>query len=160
MLGLSSWEHPRLDIINRFQSSIAFFSVLIAHVNVFNSLPDLDEKGTDILQAYVLSLSKKTSDALQGYLDSASEILDCFNSLEEDEKGKRPYLLQAVTALTDLHNEMINGKEFNGKLQIGISELKEWIPHLQSAMAQAELVRLLWVADVLETSHHVYDGAL
>ena len=113
-------------------------------------MPDLDEKGTDILQAYVLSLSQKMSDALQGYLDSASEILDYFNRLEDDDKAKRPYLLQAVTALTDLHNEIINGKEFNGKLQIGISELKEWIPLLQSALSQAELVRLLWVEDVLD----------
>ena len=126
------------------------FSVTtITHVDVFNSLPDLDDKGKEILQAYVLSLSQKMSDSLQGYLDSASEIFDYFNSLEEDEKATRSYLLQAVTALTDLHAEIINGKEFNGKLQIGISELKEWIPHLQSAMAQAEIVRLLWVADVL-----------
>jgi hypothetical protein len=153
MLGLSSWEHPRLDIINRFQVSIAFFSILIAHVDVFNSLPDLDEKGTDILQAYILSLSRKTSDALQRYLDSVSEILDYFNSLEEDEKVKRPYLLQAVTTLVDLHHKIINGKEFNGKLQIGISELKEWIPHLQLALSQTELVRMLWVADVLDTTY-------
>ncbi len=151
ILGLSSWEHPRLDIINRFQSSIASFSVLIAHVDVFNSLPDLDDKGKDILQTYVLSLSQKMSDSLQGYLDSASEIFDYFNSLEEDERTRRPYLLQAVTALTDLHAEIINGKELNGKLQIGISELKEWIHHLQSAMVQAEMVRLRWVADVLRT---------
>lgn len=160
MLGLSSWEHPRLDIINKFQSSIAAFSVLIAHADVFNSLPDLDDKGTDILQAYVSSISQKMSDALQGYLDSASEILDYFNSIEEGERAKRPYLVQAVTALTDLHSEIINGKEFNGKLRIGVSELKEWVPHLQSAMVQAEMVRLLWVADFLETSDHVYDVAL
>ncbi len=157
MLGLSSWEHPRLDIINRFQSSIAFFSVLIAHVNVFNSLPNLDDKGTNLLQAYVLSLNKKISDALQGYLDSASEMLDYFNSREEVEKGKRPFLLQAVTTLRDLHYEIINGKELNGKLQIGLSELKEWVPHLQSVLGQTELVRLLWVADVLDASHQLYD---
>lgn len=76
MLHLSSWEHPRLDMANRFQSSMALFSILIAHLNDFNRLPELDEQGLDLLQTYVSSVQQKASDSLQGFFDSVAEMFD------------------------------------------------------------------------------------
>ncbi len=151
MLGLSSWEHPRLDMVNRFHSSMAFFSVFIAHLNDFNRLPELDEKGTNLLQTYVLSLSNKISEALQLFFDSVTEMLNYFNNLEKSEREKRPYLLEAIKMLKNVHDKVTNGKEFHGKIKIELSETKEWIPHLKSALGQVENVRLLWITDILET---------
>lgn len=152
-LGLSAWEHPRLDLVNRFHSAVAFFSFFIAHLNDFNRLPELDEKGTNLLQNYVLSLSNKVSETLQLFFDSLSEILNYFNNLERDEKERRPQLLEAMKMLIDIHHQITNGKEFQGKVEMGLSETKEWIPHLKEALGQAEVVRLLWIADILESFH-------
>lgn len=152
-LGLSSWEHPRLDLINRFHSATAFFSFFIGHLNDFNRLPDLDEQGTTLLQNYVLSLSNKVSETLQLFFNSVTEILNYFNNLERDEKERRPQLLEAMKMLIDIHHQITNGKEFQGKVEMGLSETKEWIPHLKEALGQAELVRLLWIADILESFH-------
>lgn len=152
-LGLSAWEHPRLDLVNRFHSAVAFFSFFIAHLNDFNRLPELDEKGTNLLQNYVLSLSNKVSETLQLFFDSLSEMLNYFNNLERDEKERRPQLLEAMKMLIDIHHQITNGKEFQGKVEMGLSETKEWIPHLKEALGHAELVRLLWIADILESFH-------
>ncbi len=152
-LGLSSWEHPRLDMVNRFHNSMAFFSAFIVHLNDFNRLPELDERGTNLLQNYILSLGNKISEALQLFFDSVTEMFNYFNNLESAEMERRPYLLEAITMLKDVHAQVTNGKEFHGKTEIRLLDTKEWIPHLKSALGQAENVRLLWITDILETFH-------
>ncbi len=153
MLGLSSWEHPRLDLVNRFHSATVFFSLFIAHLNDFNRLPELDEESTNLLQNYVLSLSSKVSEMLQLFFDSLTEMLNYFNTLEKDEQESRLYLLEAIKMLADIHNQITAGKEFQGEVKIGLTETKEWISQLKAALGKAEFVRLLWITDILETFH-------
>ncbi len=152
-LGLSSWEHPRLDLVNRFHSATASFSLFVAHLNDFNRLPELDEKGTNLLQDYILSLSSRLSEMLQLFFDSLTEMLNYFSNLEQGQKESRPHLLEAIKMLVEIHSQITAGKEFQGKVEMGLSETKDWIPELKAALGQAELVRMLWITDILETSY-------
>lgn len=150
-LRLSSWTHPRIDLINRFQASFATLSILLSHFNDFARLPDLNEKGNEILQNYVLSINPKISESLQSVFNSMTEMLCYFNGLTEDEKEGRTNLLNAMIVLKEFHSQITSGRTFDGSdIAMGYSETKEWLQQLPPFM-KIEFMRLVWIADVIET---------
>ncbi|MDO8444637.1 MAG: hypothetical protein Q7T53_00790 [Deltaproteobacteria bacterium] len=150
-LELSSWTHPRIDLINRFQASFAILSILLSHFNDFARLPELDEKGNEIIQNYVLSINPKISESLQSIFDSITEMLNYFNGLSDAEKEGRDELSGALLTLKEVHSQITFGKNFDGgNIAMGFSETKEWLHQLPPFM-KIEFMRLLWIADVIKT---------
>lgn len=150
-LKLSSWIHPRIDLINKFQTSFAKLCILLSHFNDFARLPELDEKEQEILQNYVLSINPEISESLQSVFDTTTEMLNYFNGLSDAEKEGRDKLFGAMLTLKEVHSQITLGMNFDGgNIAMGFSETKEWLQQLPPFM-KIEFMRLLWIADVIET---------
>lgn len=148
---LSSWTHPRINLINRFQASFAKLSILLSHFNDFARLPESDEKGNEIIQNYVLSINPKINESLQSICDIMLEMLNYFNGLSDGEKEGRDDLFNAIKVLTEVHSQITCGKNFDGSnIVMGFSETKDWLQQLPPFM-KIEFMRFLWISDVIET---------
>jgi hypothetical protein len=152
-LGLTVWEHPRLELANQFQVAVVTLSLLIAHLCDFNRLPEeVDEQGQGILQNYMRDQSSHISEAFQRVLDLTPEMANYFNNLSTEEQEQRLSLVAAVQMLVEMRENIMPNEDVDGELKMNLASMKEWMRRLETARVQAELVRLFWAADVLELS--------
>jgi hypothetical protein len=153
-LGLSAWMHPRLDIAQQFMGSVSGLSLLAAHLQDFERLPELDGQGRDILQPYIHECATQLSACFQAVLDTASELLSYYNQFLPQDLAKHPYLILAIQGFTELHEHIkpITDRRTDSKLELSMSlaEFTEWANRLESIQRLTFLIYLCWVSDILQ----------
>jgi hypothetical protein len=149
VLNLSVWEMPLLDLVKQFRQAVGELFRFVVHFNDFNRLPESELEDQDTLfQNYVTEQSGYISSVYQNVLDRMTDILNYFNVLTRKEQEQRLYLLQAMEVLVEMQESItpVNGdKEIN----VNMTELKDWMQHLQLVVEQTEVFYLYSVADVL-----------
>jgi len=148
-LNIATWEHPRLEVVNKLQGAIISLAYFIAHIVDFDRLPIIDEEGQELLQNYLMEKSPYVSEVLQQVIDKIHEIANYYNSLPVEDTEKRPALMEAMKMLIELQENVRTQADFQGAVRMDLNRIKEWIPRLKTAMAHAELFRLYWVSDIL-----------
>jgi len=149
LLSIETWKHPRLELANQFQGAIIALVYFMAHIVDFDRLPIMDEEGQELLQKYVTAQSAYISETLQKVLDKIYEIVAYYNSLPTEATENRSALMQAMKILIELQENVKPQADLQGAIRMDLNRIKEWMPRLEAAMAQAELFRLCWVTDTL-----------
>jgi len=151
--GLPAWESERLQMATTFQSALIELSLLVAHLCDLTRLPaQTDDLGQTLLQEYLTRQSQSINEAFQRALDQAAELLRYFESLTEEQRESRPPLIAAMRTLGDMTENLAPSPDFDGEQLITLSTLVDWMPRLETARLQAELVYLLWATDCLDRS--------
>ena len=153
-LSLSRWSHPRLIVGQKFMGVMMQFSLVASHIQDFERLPKLEELGDGLLQQYIRQVSTLLNEAFQAVLDVESEILSYFNDLTSIEKENRPYLVEAMQALIDLHDKILPTDDCNrdGMIEVSMTlkEIGEWANQLNVVQESALSMYLFWVSDIVE----------
>jgi hypothetical protein len=151
-LGLSTWDHPRLEPALKFLGGTTALSLYAAHIGDFLKMPEVDEEGIGQLQAYLEQTKSQLEEAFQTALDAGSVIADTFNQLSPDEQATRTHLLSAVQALVEMQGALLPTDSFDGQVSLTVTELGEWAERLKKAREYAALVYFYWVSDVLSNT--------
>ncbi len=129
-------------------------SLLASHVRDFERLPELDELGNELLQQYVQQTAIPLGEAFQSVLDVEFEIGSYLNALTPAEQESRPYLVAAMQALVELHEQLLPADDCssNGRIEVSMNleEVAEWANRLNAIQESAFSMYLFWVTDVLE----------
>lgn len=149
-LGLEIWKVPQFEFALRFLKSTAELSLLAAHIRDFETLPELDNLGLELLQSHIHSVSVKMADAFEASQKAAVDLISIFEKVSETGYDHRPNLMAAMQALNDGWNNVSPVSDFNGKVTLDLDELVEWAKRLENAREKAFMVYLFWVADVLD----------
>jgi len=139
-----------MEIATQLQSAVAELLFQVAHICDLERLPDvIDEQDRIIIQDYVKDLSADISETFQRVLDMMTEMANYFNDLPEEEKERRPSLLEAMQVLVEMHANVMPCESYDGELKLSLANMQGWGQRLETAIAQAEMIRLYWAADVL-----------
>lgn len=149
-LGLCQWEHPELDLVNKFQGTVASLPFLIDHICDFTRLPELGEQGRGVLKSCLEPQSEIISKAFQQILDQMRQLAGQSNKLPTEQQLQRQSLLAAVQTFATMRDNVLPCTDFDGALYLDLASAKEWLRRLEVASVEAEEVRLHWATDVLD----------
>ena len=154
LLKLSTWNHPRLKVVQKFMALVSQLSILTSHIKDFERSPEIDKKGRAIFQDYIKQISLLLGESLQVVLDVEVEIGNYFNNLSSLEQSKRPYLIKAMEMLLEIHQQILPKANCSKNEQIQVSinfeEIVMWANRLSKVQDSAFLMYLFWISDVLE----------
>lgn len=148
-LGLAQWETTEITAANQLSISVAGLMLLAGQMAEFARLPDRTEQGEAVLKAYFDEQAKTLSACVQGYLDATADLLARFQALTEAERLQRKYLVAAVEKAVEIHAIVWPWAD-EESISLTIDEMVGYAEKLMAIFQEAEAVRLLWVADVLE----------
>jgi hypothetical protein len=138
-LGLHLWELDGIKQANALSEAVSIAAMLAAR---------LAELQLDA-QASVFS------EVLQQALDAATALLDRFNALPVEEQQQREELRIAISSLIETHQRLLPSEQFEGEQLLRIDQMHAYAQRLEAARVEAEAIKLLWVADVLEHGDEV-----
>lgn len=148
-LGLPYWQAAEITAANRLSASLAGLMQLAGQMAEFATLPDRTEPGQAVLQAYLDEQAKPLSECVQSYMDTTVELLARFQALTEEEWVEREYLVEAIKKSVKIHKIVWPWSEGEG-IVLDLEEMVGYAQQLLGIFQEAELVRLLWIADVLD----------
>lgn len=153
-LALSTWNHPRLTIVQKLIGLIFQLSLLVSHIQDFERLPELDEQGHELLQQFIQQGTMLLSETFQAVLDVETEIVSYFNALSSLERTNRIHLIIALQILVKLSEQILPTDDCSrdGKIIVSMNlrQISEWASRLNSIKQQVNIMYLSWVSDVLE----------
>jgi light-regulated signal transduction histidine kinase (bacteriophytochrome) len=153
-LALKPWKHPRFAAAEELRDSMPHLVLLSAHVKDFERLPDSDDIGNELLQAYVNELNSLLCEAFQSTLDKMSGLLSYFTQLSDVQKSNRQHLILAIAALGRMHEQVLPQescvKDGNIELTMNFEDICKWSEQLDLAQSLVSAVYLYWVSDVIE----------
>lgn len=149
-LKIESWDLPQLTVASTLLQSTSVLFQVAAHIRDFRRLPDLDQEGLSLLQAYVSRLSRYGSEALQSVLDAEAEMVAVCNNLSEAERELRPALVESALEITRLHDSIVPTADFEDRVAMDLDGLVEWASRLEQAPLQALAASSAWMSDILD----------
>jgi hypothetical protein len=153
-LGLTYWQAAEITAANRLSASLAGLMQLAGQIAEFAPLPDRTEPGEAVLKAYLDEQAKPLSECVQSYMDTTVELLARFQALTETDRMQREYLVEAIKRSVEIHKIVWPWSEGEG-IVLALDEMVSYAQQLQGIFLEAELVRLLWIADVLTQMDHL-----
>lgn len=147
-LGLPYWQAAEITAANRLSTSLAGLMQLAGQIAEFATLPARTEPGQVVLKAYLDEQAKPLSECVQSYMDTTVELLARFQALTETDRVQREYLVEAIKKSVEIHKIVWPWTQEEG-IFLALEEMVNYAQQLQSIFQEAELVRLLWIADVL-----------
>lgn len=149
-LELRIWDDPGLEVAHRLLHSTVETSLIAAHIRDFREVPDVDEKGKELFHEYIESISGRISRVLQSACDAGAEMANSFNQMSEEDKERRPNLIEAMQAVIDMQEYLMPTPDTNGVVTISVEQIYEWADRLEAAREYAFLAYSAWVSEVLD----------
>ena len=112
-------------------------------------LAETDDLGGEILQGYINDKKDFLKQTFQEVVDRISEMFDYLNGLPRNELKRRPALVEAGRIMIEAFKNIKPYEDENGRFAVPLSDMDSWQKHLMTSLQQVELVRLYWIADVL-----------
>lgn len=115
----------------------------------FIDLPDddLEDAGFNQLQEYLNEKSDELGKIWQSVIDAGTKLLDSHNSLSHSERELRPHLVQGAQLFMEINSEIAHE---SGNIQINLSKTKDFTDKYKEIIQAGEVIRWLWITDVLE----------
>lgn len=149
-LGLTTWQHDDISSANDFSASIVTLQTILSLISNIKGMPDTTNAGTQKTQVFMEARSKELSEVLQLFIDSGQKLLDKFQSLPDDEKEARPYLIKAMILLSEIHAKTLPSENFNKQESLNLEAIEQYAQQLQEILPYVEQIRLFWIADTID----------
>lgn len=153
-LSLSPWQYPRLSTLAELRACMSELYLISAHIKDFDRLPELDDRGQELMQAYVNEITPTLNKAFQRVIDKTVEAMNYFTNLSSEQVDTRLSLCQSVQALKEMHEQLLPDAHEGGDelidVAMSLEELYSWADKLHMAQQLAFAAYLFWASDVLE----------
>jgi hypothetical protein len=150
MLGLSTWDLPRLNTaweLVRATQELVFY---IKHLSEFADLEDLDDTGKAVLQDYVNRLATKAGATFQNVFDYALDMYNYSNTIPDESKNNRKHLAGSIAIISDLIKLLNPSGEETVHMAMDVNGIKEASIRLTDAPGLAISAYWHWAADAIE----------
>jgi hypothetical protein len=154
--GISQWEDEEIVLAHQLSESVSALMLITTLIGQISEMPEPTIPGLEKLRAFMKSRSEELSKILQMFIDSGSALLDRFNSLPEEVIQSRPYLLNAVNLLSEVHSKVLPSDDFENSCALSMEEMVEYASRLGDTTLPVEEIRLYWIADILSVEIEVH----
>ena len=153
-LSLSPWQYPRLSTLAELRAYMSELYLISAHIKDFDRLPELDDRGQELIQAYVNEITPTLNKVFQRVLDKTLEAMDYFTNLSSEQVDARLSLCRSVQAMKEMYEQLLPDAHEGGDelidVAMSLEELYSWADKLYMAQQLAFAAYLFWASDVLE----------
>ena len=151
--SLEHWEPALLNEPIMFLQNAATLQIRLRHLVQIGNLPDLDETGTRMIQAYFDQLKEGLSGNLQQVIDKAKLLASQCGHATETHQGTSAfeYLQFATNQLDEIYDKLIPDGLNNGEVALSIETLSKWQEQVSSVQGEMFIIYLLWCGYL--TSH-------
>ena len=149
-LGLAIWDLPEIENANQLSLAVSSTMLVASQIAEFENLPDLSEAGERLLIDHSLTYSKMLSEWLQMFLNDSDTLIESFNALSESEREDHPDRVEAVSVLVEVV-EVVRPPDWTDEQHLNLNEIVEYAQKLSTVFVPAEIARLFWIADVIDS---------
>ena len=145
-LGLIFWEPALLKDARVFFQCAANLQIHLRHLIRIGNLPDMDESGAQITQAYFDQLQEDLSENFQKLKNQAAILFSLNMKITEmnQEESSIEYLQLAITHLREISEKLIPNKFENGQVIFTIETIREWQKEMASIEGEIFIIYLFW----------------
>lgn len=149
-LGLSRWELPGMEQSMALLGAVSSLSFLAVHVRDLTQVPELDSRGRDDMQQYLVRLERHISDALQSVLNAETELVKVLSPFITADQERNAYLAEASRLLLALHEAVLPVANFQGQHTLTLETISAWAARLEQARTQCSLIYLALASAAIE----------
>lgn len=145
--GIECWAQPRLSWAEDFQTALGRFGLMLdesAHVADAVEGTEVDLLGQEVITEFARVELERMSEAIDQITEAVTRMSQFLTALGPDARAARPLLTVVVTGLQRI------SEAFQGIDTVGPEELQRLHDGYKDLLIAGEVVRLHWLADVLE----------
>jgi len=144
-LGLEHWNHELFKDAKLFYQNAVTMTFHLKHLVQIDNLPDLDETGKEIIQAYVDLFIKGLSDQLQQVFDKSLALSTLSDEvINNDRTTANEYLFSAKNQLDAIFDILKPEGLKDGKAVMSMESMKEWQKQLIDIQGELAAIYLFW----------------
>ncbi len=153
-LGIELWQIDDLSLARHFSEHVAVLSLLAAQLADLHGLVDLEmeQSALEVVQTELGRRASRISEALQGAYDAMAAMAEKVGALPQKQLEKRPLLQEVVDVMKKLAILIRPTTADDSTHSLTINDFQEYAGRLEQARLYAEMARLLWISDFLETA--------
>jgi ribosomal protein L16 Arg81 hydroxylase len=126
---------------------------LVTHIQDFGRLPELDEEGYALLQAYIQQLNTLFSELRQNIIDVKREFFRYCNELSSSEKVVQSDSIAAIEELVKLLEQISPNTDYGDEeieISMNLEEVIEWVNRFKLSQHNASSKYLSLASNILE----------
>jgi hypothetical protein len=151
ILGIETWVLPQINVAKQLWESSVELSLLCAHLRDIQKFPlELNEQETEYARSYLDQTFMRISKMLLLVLEMEESLRERWQVLSPEDLADQPNIVQAIHLLQDLHTYVMPSADFQGELEMPLSEVVEWTQRLEVGQTYTFLIFLLCATDILE----------
>jgi hypothetical protein len=152
-LKFSKWNYPQLTIAQKIIGLIYQPIFLVTHIQDFGRLPELDEEGYALLQAYIQQFNTLFSEVRQNIIDVKIEFFRYCNELSSSEKVIQSDSIAVLEELVKLLEQIFPNTDYSDEeieRSMNLEEVIEWVNRFNSSQHNAFSTYLNLASNILE----------
>ena len=149
-LDIPLWEREKFEPAVRFTESVATLSIITAQAGDLSRFSDCVEYDANgVIERFVKLNSEALGKHLQKLLDICVELAD-YHDISQIDVEERPSLIAALELLEQTYSDILPTEDYVNGAELSVSNIRDWSERLEQVRIQAEILKLLWITDVLD----------
>ena len=151
-LGFEIWN---IEDIHHANKLLEYFFKSWLHASQVLELNELPESDSityfkDIESVHCKISSNQMSTCIQQFIDTKNILIDRFNEYLELENQQRSAVVEAFNILKDIHEHILPFEDGKSEISFNLEELGDYARVLENNIINIEMIRLLWITDILD----------
>ena len=145
---LRCWISAELSDARGFLMVIGRFKILMTHLSSVLERVEDDDADHEVLQAYIHRYQDEWSGIIQALIDGSGAVAGRFNQLTEEERERRPFLVEAAATVSEHFQDWLPPGLESGKAVLSVDACTSW---LDTATANIEALDTVGGAFLLDS---------
>jgi hypothetical protein len=146
--GLQVWNSAEIAESRKLLGVIGHFKILTAHLSSVMELVKEDDADREVLQAYIHRHQDEWSEIIQVLIDGTGAVVERFNRLTEEQRERRPFLVEAVSSVSEHFQDWLPPGLDSGEAVLSVDACTSW---LDTATANIEALEVVGGALLLDS---------